>query len=140
MTISLSYKAYQSQDDCPICLESLDTSKPVVAHESLGGKMLHPIHRKCVKQVLMYAKAVCPICRASVNTSSVLSWSERCGVFCNNGWSQTIFCVFCIGVCVRVLGTRGLIDSPDRTSEITRFIALLPWRAMAADSVFPLLT
>jgi hypothetical protein len=83
--------------DCGICKEVLDEN--VIAHDNLGIK--HPFHKKCVIEWLKINSS-CPVCRASLDTSSLFSWQDRM-VWHWNRYKRTIAqpeiaCVIAIGI------------------------------------------
>lgn len=62
---------------CAICLnDDFSTNLDTVAHD--GTRSIHPIHGECIIGWLQDHNT-CPICRAQVDTRSIMDWKQRCG-------------------------------------------------------------
>lgn len=83
--------------DCGICKEVLDEN--VIAHDNVGLK--HPFHKKCIVEWLKINSS-CPICRASLDTSTFFSWQDRMAWHWNRYKrilaQPEIVCILAIGI------------------------------------------
>jgi hypothetical protein len=73
----VQYSSVRSDEDCGICLDSM-TGGDAIAHNDSDGRLIHPIHRKCIQEWLdTQVHKKCPLCRASIEISSLESLNQR---------------------------------------------------------------
>jgi hypothetical protein len=70
----MSLSTIGSGATCPICLDTMSPDQKPFAHE--GNGQFHPFHSDCIKRALL-VDARCPICRAVVDASPLLTTREK---------------------------------------------------------------
>ncbi len=67
----VGFHTFNSKDTCPICYESMDNGKEVIAHDGDAGEK-HPWHSECIK-AWMQINPTCPSCTIPLKTTNMVS-------------------------------------------------------------------
>lgn len=73
----VGFHTVNSNDNCGICLDSMENCNDVIAHDGVDGDK-HPWHKECIKTWMFSSgNNKCTHCPSLTDVSSLLSWKEK---------------------------------------------------------------